>query len=156
MAGSKKSVKVKESKKLRSCDIRQSNSPETVYQQKPTWVFSRADQSGPWAFTKENVGEIVWSKIFPFLRNIESQTWEEILIGSKKQHHTIPIEKLNKCARDRMNELNLDCDEVISFRLGNTLRLYGIWEIATCAILWYDKNHSDNDTCVCRSRLKHT
>lgn len=153
MAGSKNRIK---SAKPRSHDIRQSSFPETVYLQRPTWIFSRADQSGRWAFTKENIGDAVWSKILPFLRNIESQTWEEILIGANKQNHTIPIEKLNKCARDRMDELKLDCDEVISLRLGGNLRLYGVWQLAACAILWYDNDHGDNNTCVCRSRLKHT
>lgn len=153
MVGSKNKIKSAES---RSHDIRRSSFPEAVYRQRPTWVFSRSDQSGRWAFTRENVGDAVWSKILPFLRSIESQTWEEILIGANKQHHTIPIDKLNKCARDRMDALKLDCDEVISLRLGGTLRIYGVWQVAACAILWYDDGHGDNDTCVCRSKLKHT
>lgn len=153
MAASRKKIK---SKQPKSHDIRQVNFPEHVYQQKPSWVFSRGDRSGRWAFTRESVGDDLWDKIIPFLQSIETQTWNDILVGASKQHHTIPVSDLNKCAQDRMDELKLDCDEVISLRLGGTLRLYGVWQISTCAILWYDSDHGDNDTCVCRSRLKHT
>ena len=47
-----------------------------------------------------------------------------------------------------MVELKLDFDEVISLRLGGTIRLYGVRQISSCAILWYDDDHGDNDTCV--------
>lgn len=152
MPGSKREIK---SQNPPSHEIRQEYFPESIYQQKPSWIFSRADQSGRWAFTKGNIGDVVWDKILPFLQSMESQTWAQIL-RTNSQNHTIPCEKLNKCAQDRMKALKLDCDEVISLRLGGKLRLYGVWQLSACAILWYDNDHGDNDTCVCRSYLRHT
>ena len=137
-------------------EVRFGGNPDTVYQHKPSWTFTQSDKSGKWAFSQENIGEEFWNLIFPFFQSIGTQTWNEILIGSKKQHHTIDVESLNKCAKDRLAELHIECDEVISLRLGGKTRIYGIWQLSTCSILWYDCDHGDNDTCVCRSKLKHT
>ena len=78
-------------------------------------------------------------------------TWGQILLEGKKQNHSIVPEKLNKCARDRLIELRVEAEAIYSLRLGGTLRLYGYMNGATYSILWYDEDHGDNDTCVCRS-----
>lgn len=137
-------------------EVRYGGNPDTVYKQYPSWTFVQCDRNGRWAFNKENVGENFWDTVLPFFQSIGTQTWNDILLRAKKQHHIIPVEELNKCARDRLKELQIECDEVISLRVGSTIRIYGKWQMATCSVLWYDRNHGDNDTCVCRSSLKHT
>lgn len=153
--GSKKK-KIKQGGQPPKREIRDGGNPESVYKMHPTWNFHICDKEGKWAFTSENRGEDIWKKIIPFLSNLETQTWNEILIGAKKKNHTIKIENLNKCARKRLNSLHLTPDEVISLSLDGNIRIYGVWYLSTCCLLWYDKDHKDNDDCVCRSRKKHT
>ncbi|WP_333309597.1 hypothetical protein [Microcoleus sp. N9_A2] len=76
------------------------------------------------------------------LTNFESMTWREILVDSKKQNHTVPINKLSKLARERLSEINLDdLDELTSLRLSATERIWGILNQGVMELLWWDPNH---------------
>lgn len=125
--------------------------PDSILQYHPSWAFNKVDFEGKWGFSNEDF----WSIILPQMRQFESQTWAEIS-SAKKQNHTISIEELNKCARDRLEKLNIFEDEIFSLRFDGTTRLYGLRETNTFVILWYDNKHGDNDTCVCRSHKKGT
>ena len=83
-------------------------------------------------------------------------TWGEILIKGNKQNHYIDVGSLNKIARDRLADLQIEAEDICSLRLGGKLRLYGLLIGSVYHILWYDDSHGDSDTCVCRSKLKHT
>ncbi len=86
------------------------------------------------------------------LANFESRTWNEILVVSKKQNHTIPIEDLSKEAKARLEELKLDdVDEVVSLHLSGKERVFGIRQDIALTLLWWDPDHK-----VCPSILKHT
>ena len=63
---------------------------------------------------------------------------------------------LIKIARDRLYELHIEAEAIMSLRINATHRLYGYLEGAVFHILWFDPNHGDNDNCVCRSHKKHT
>lgn len=66
------------------------------------------------------------------------------------------VSTLNKIAVDRLNELEIEVDSLVSLTLSGTHRLYGYIVDAVFYVLWYDDNHGDNATCVCRSHKKHT
>ncbi len=155
MAASKKDRQIKYGGNP-SREIRTGANPNSIYSCTPSWNFHLCDKSGAWAFTQERLNDVFWKKVLPFLSSLESMTWNEILIGAKKEHHTISIEKLNSCAQKRLNELNQYPDSLVSLRLGGTIRIYGILEVSTLCILWYDDNHGNNNDCVCRSFEKHT
>ena len=89
----------------------------------------------------------------PKLQSYEQQTWGEI---EGKKNHFIDVETLNKCAQDRLEELKIIEDQIFSLRLNGSLRIYGLRPKSALIILWYDNNHGNNNTCVCRSNLKHT
>jgi hypothetical protein len=90
------------------------------------------------------------------LKALESQTWNEILVKDKKQNHAIDVDDLNKAAQDRLAELYIEAESLISLRVTGNHRLYGYMMGNVFNILWYDDEHGDNKTCVCRSYLKHT
>lgn len=156
MAASRK--KIIKQRETPSIGIRVAEDPDKFYGSHPSWSFSSCDvdSSIQWAFCQERLADRFWDKIFPKLREFEKMTWGQILLEGKKQNHSIVPEKLNKCARDRLIELRVEAEAIYSLRLGGTLRLYGYMNGATYSILWYDEDHGDNDTCVCRSFLKHT
>ncbi len=83
-------------------------------------------------------------------------TWSEIIVKANKQNHSIDVDSLNKVAQDKLAKLHIEAESLLSLRLRGTIRLYGFMVGPVYSILWYDDDHGDNNTCVCRSSLKHT
>lgn len=155
MAAFKKEKKIKAVHSLNECTIRQISDPFIYYEKNPSWSFSTCD-SEAWAFDSTNVGDSFWSEIMPRLISWESMTWKDILLVNKKNNHSIDPHSLSKIAQDRLAKKKCEAESIISLRLNGTHRLYGYITDGIFYILWYDSNHGDNSTCVCRSHKKHT
>lgn len=154
MATSKKK-KVVQKENPCNARVRQIENPEAFYREYPTWSFNSCD-TDMWGFTSYNVGEAFWSEILPYLRSLETRTWNDILIVAKKQNHTIDTKQLSILAQKRLAERHIEKDSIISLRLSGTHRIYGFMQGRAFNILWYDSDHGDNETCVCRSHKKNT
>lgn len=155
MAASNKSKIVKQSQRPREKYIAQDFDPSQYYHENPAWSFANIDQE-MWAFTENHIGDLFWSRILPRLRDFESQRWSEILITNKKLNHAIDVQDLNKNAQDRLVHRFIEADSLISLRITGKHRIYGYMTGRVFNILWYDDDHGDNDSCVCRSHKKHT
>lgn len=155
MADSKKDKKIKQKQIPKGKSIAQGGDPEQYYSQNPAWTFANSDQK-MWAFSQEHIGELIWGEIFPKLQALETQTWSEILVKNKKHNHALNLDDLNKIAQDRLAAKYIEAESLISLRLTGNHRLYGYMTGRVFNILWYDDDHGDNNTCVCRSFLKHT
>lgn len=155
MAASRKEKLVKQKEMPKGKGIVQRANPEQYYMQTPAWTFTNADQD-MWTLTREHCGDLFWSEILPRLRAFETQTWSEILVQAKTHNHALNLDDLNKVAQDRLVYLHIEAESLISLRLSATHRLYGYMSGKVFNILWYDTEHGDNSTCVCRSHLKHT
>lgn len=153
MAASKKFVKQKENPKERY--IGRTENPEKFYHQNPSWNFHTCDKNN-WSFSKDTADSCFWNEILPHLQGWETQTWSSILVGAKKQNHSIDITSLNKTAKQILEERYIEYDSIYSLRLTGTHRLYGFIVGPVFNILWFDKDHGDNDTCVCKSKKPHT
>lgn len=153
MGSKKKVVAQKEMPKGKT--IAQGGNPERYYSENPAWAFAIID-TDKWAFSEEHIGGAIWGEIIPKLKGFETQTWNEILQISKKQNHSLDLNQLNKVAQERLAELHIEAESLISLRLTATHRLYGYMSGHIFNILWYDDDHGDNNTCVCRSHKKHT
>lgn len=154
MAGfKKKQVKQKEIPGEKS--VTQRENPNSFFDKNPAWAFSRCDKD-QWSFTRESVERFFWDEILPFFRNMELRTWADILRNSAKQNHAIDTGSLNSVAQKRLAELHIEEEAIYSLRLQGTHRLYGYMDGNTFVIVWFDPNHGDNNTCVCRSHKKHT
>lgn len=137
-----------------SFEIIQKEDPDSFYSLMPSWNFSSSDNES-WSFEQESVGLLFWDEILPRLRNWEKCRWKDIL-SDKTHNHPIDVKKLNKCARARLSALHIEAEAIYSLRLNGTHRIYGLINKGVFNILWFDTDHGDNDTCVCRSYLKHT
>lgn len=155
MAGSKKDKRIIQKEFPKGKSIVQGGNPSQYYSQNPAWTFANSDQD-MWAFSKEHVGEMIWTEIIPRLRALETQTWSEILVRDKKQNHSLDLNDLNRVAQDRLITRYIEAESLISLRVTGTHRLYGYMTGRVFNILWYDDEHGDNSKCVCRSHLKHT
>lgn len=129
--------------------------PNAYFLQFPSWCFHTCDNS-EWIFSKEKVGDSFWDEILPFLKNIEMRTWGEILNDSSKQNHLIEPSELNRIAQKRLEDMYVEAESILSLRLSGKHRIYGYLIGSVFNILWYDNDHGDNNTCVCRSHKKHT
>lgn len=154
MAGSKKK-QIKQKEIPGGKGVIQRENPNSFFDKSPAWAFSRCD-TGQWSFTKEAIEDFFWNEILPFLQNMERRTWSDIFRNAAKQNHLIDAASLNLVAQKRLAELHIEEEAIYSLRLQGTHRLYGYMDGSTFVILWFDPNHGDNDTCVCRSHKKHT
>lgn len=155
MAASKKEKKIKVAASLKDSNIRQVNDPTIYYKKHPSWSFLTCD-SEAWPFNASNVGDSFWSEIMPRLISWESMTWNDILLVNKKSNHSIDPSSLSKAAQDRLVEKKCEAGSIVSLRLSGAHRLYGYITDGIFYVLWYDSDHGDNPTCVCRSHKKHT
>lgn len=151
----KKSKNVKITPAVHKKEPITSVNPQNFYRLCPAWSFSHSDCK-MWSFCEEVLSSIYWSEIHPFLRSLETQAWGSILSNSNNKHHFIKVETLNQCAINRLSELHIEAESILSLRLQGQHRLYGYMDGRVFNILWFDLNHGDNDTCVCRSNKKHT
>ncbi|MCI8354169.1 MAG: hypothetical protein HFI47_03665 [Lachnospiraceae bacterium] len=153
MADCKK--KIKPHKTPKGNNIGQGGNPDQYYSQRPAWNFSSCDKE-KWSIYSKAVQNIFWDEILPHLQAWETQTWGNILVDAKKQNHSIDIKSLNKDATDRLIDLYIEAEALISLRLNGTHRIYGYMNNAVFNILWIDLDHGDTPLCVCRSYKKHT
>lgn len=117
---------------------------------RPAWRVSKLEENGPFGWHR--VGGARVSEILARLRGFETMSWSEILIAAKKQHHTIPLERLSKPARGRLVQINLDDrDSLISLRLSSKERIWGFLAESTFYLVWWDPEHR-----VCPATQKHT
>lgn len=155
MGGSKRNKRVKQKETPKDHFVAQREDPQQYYDKSPSWNFNNCDNE-QWAFTQESVGDSFWTEILPNLQAWETQTWSEILVTHKKFNHGIDVNRLNKIAQDRLAERYIEAESIISLRLTGKIRIYGYMVGSVFNLLWYDCNHGDNTTCVCRSHKKHT
>ena len=141
--------------RIRSRQVVVAKNPDEYYSMHPTWGFSSCDTE-QWPLCQEYAGTSFWNLILPRMKHLETMTWAEILVKDNKHNHSISTESLNKVAQDRLKAKYVEQDAVISLTLDATSRLYGYMNGSTFYILWFDSHHGDNDSCVCRSRLKHS
>lgn len=132
--------------------------PESSMRQHLSWSIADCDTDPAirWSLHRERLSEVLWDTILPKLREFESMTMSAVFIEGKKQNHGIDVWELNKEARDRLEALHIEAEAVHCLRLGGQLRLYGYLDGAVYHIIWYDDDHGDNQTCVCRSHKRHT
>lgn len=150
-----KEKRVKQKEVPKSRYVGQTKDPNHYYTKHPAWNFNSCDTE-LWPFTEENIGVAIWNEILPHLKAFETRTWSDILITAKKQNHSINVSELNKTAQKRLTEKFIEQESIISLRLTGTHRIYGYIVESVFNVLWYDSDHGDNDSCVCRSHQKHT
>jgi hypothetical protein len=101
----------------------------------PVWRFQMLDLDGPFGWRKCHDFEVVMHR----LRNFETMKWSEI-IGAKS--HVIPVDQLGNEAQVRLQELRLDdLDNLVSLRITQASRVFGILDGHCCKLLWWDPEH---------------
>ena len=123
-------------------------SPDSYMTKKPTWNFSRIDTEY-WSIHNDFI-----QKIMPTLIDFERMTGHEIVSASKghgsgSKSHSVEIRRLIKKAQERLLELHIHDDSLMSLRMTGKDRLWGVLDSGSFYILWYDSKHE-----ICPSNNK--
>lgn len=129
--------------------------PTDFYKRKVSWGFSSCDEQNWPVIDPNNINHFL-DEVLPHLKALESLTWNAVFMRDPKGNHSIATEQLNKVARDRLDDLCIEAEYVRVLHLTGKRCLYGIVVNSVFYLLWYDRDHGDNKTCVCRSKLKNT
>ncbi|MGK7944954.1 MAG: hypothetical protein AB4058_10850 [Microcystaceae cyanobacterium] len=126
------------------------SNPEEYYNHHPSWRVSKIQVVDPFGWhTLDGVKlEYVRAKLSHF----ESMIWREILLDSKKQNHTVSVDKISKTAQDHLRDIGLDdLEKLTSLHLSGEERVWGFIIQGVMNLLWWDPNHQ-----VYPSHKKHT
>lgn len=102
--------------------------------------FDRVDTDGPWCPSRDPES---WKKtLLPAIRNFESMTVHEAFTGGHPgKDYPSTDGMIKKTAKDRLEHLDLDDQDISRLRIGGTGRLYGFRRSAFFHVLWWDPNH---------------
>jgi hypothetical protein len=75
------------------------------------------------------------------LSSLETMTWREILVTARKHNHFCNVDELSKPAREIIDRGWEGADRVLSVRLTNLKRIWGIFEDGVLYLLWWDPDH---------------
>lgn len=75
------------------------------------------------------------------LASLESMTWNDILVVAKKQNHFCTVAGLCREAQENLEQDWQGADRVLSIRLTNVKRVWGIIEQGVFYLLWWDPDH---------------
>jgi len=113
------------------------------------WSFSIYDPD--LRYPNESHKTISFHRIATAIKYCESRTWVDIEANHKRDH-PINIDQLEKFARDRLEELQLnDFEVLLSLHFNGRCRLWGIRNQTLFQVLWLDPDH-----LICVSHKKHT
>ena len=105
-----------------------------------SWGVSMLDRHGPFghAISADDVAEIL-----DFLKQIEKQTWNEVLKNRRDGgNHEVEVRLIQKAAQKRLKDRDLDdIDTLISLRMGAKKRIWGVRQGAVFRLLWWDPKH---------------
>ena len=97
----------------------------------------------------EPVGSGSLQEVIEKLQEFEKKNWNEIIRGGS---HPIPVTDIMKPARDRLQTIHKDdTDELMSFRLTGTNRVWCIRQLNVMKVLWWDPDHQ-----ICPAPKKRT
>lgn len=135
---------------------RPDHNPSSTNDQTIVWMLGILDKGGNWSF-KGISDQEWWDAILPKLQGFESMTWAEIMsaAGGKSKgtnSHPVKCKNLSRNAQKRLKKIGLnDVSELFSLRLSGTVRIYGIRDGRALKLLWYDRDHGNQNNAVCPS-----
>jgi hypothetical protein len=101
------------------------------------WRFSGADRGGPFCWAVQPAEK--FQEVLEKLQEFEAKNWAEIIAGKS---HPVAVKDLCKDARDRLGDIERDdVDELMSFRLTGTNRVWCVQSGHVMRVLWWDPDH---------------
>ncbi len=112
------------------------------------WRFSACDKGGPWAWTNLNPAD-KYKEVVEKLHSFETMTETVMRQGGS---HPVALDNIAGDAVQRLREIQQDdLDELMSFRLTGTNRVWCVRDRNIMRVLWWDPDHQ-----VSPAKKKHT
>lgn len=108
-------------------------------QAKPSWRLSNLRMAPPYGWGR--ISRTDMQAVVNHLASLETMTWNDILVVGKKQNHYCEVSGLSKDARQNIERDWQGADRVLSIRLTNVKRMWGIVEQGVFYLLWWDPDH---------------
>ncbi len=124
--------------------------PGTFNDQRPAWRIGQMECRDLYSWHAMSGAKLL--EVREKLGNLESMTWNQILVEARKQNHAVLVRQLSPAAQKRLKAIGqADVEELISLHLSGRERVWGIRHGAVLNVLWWDPYHE-----VCPSLKKHT
>jgi hypothetical protein len=124
--------------------------PRSIMDMQPAWRLSNMRMKSPFGWGAITRGDM--QQVIERFKALESMTWSAILVEAKKHNHHCDVggmcKEAQKCLED---DWQGGADEVLTIRLTNKKRVWGVLEGPLVYLLWWDPEHS-----VYPSLKKHT
>ncbi len=122
---------------------RSSAAPEPIDDKYFEWSAGDLDHAyaGEWDW---NLTPAETAQLLAILEDLAGKTWREVRqLNAKghRRHHPQPLGSLCQAAQKRLEELELNLEELFRLRHGSTLRIWGHLVGPVFRIVWYDRNH---------------
>lgn len=107
----------------------------------PAWRIAKLEMCDPFGWHELDSGKL--TEIRQRLTELEKLTWNEILVKNRYWNHAVERYRLSPEAQARLRELHLeDQEELVSLRLSNFERVWGIRIEGAMTLLWWDPTHA--------------
>jgi len=116
--------------------------PDAYLDRQPTWRMGMLELCDPYGWHELNLTGV--SKIQERLKAFESMTWREILFPhntTHRPHHPMPVSKICVKAQARLLTIAPDVDELMSLRISQACRVWGIMNQEVCELIFWDPEH---------------
>lgn len=114
--------------------------PRSIMDQQPAWRLGNMRMEPPFGWdtvTRDDMTQIV-----RHLKGLESMTWSAILIGAKKYNHHCDVAGMSREARACLDDdWQGGADEMLTMRLTNKKRVWGVLDGPIVHLLWWDPEH---------------
>jgi hypothetical protein len=105
----------------------------------PSWRFSRLRMDQPFGWGQVSRAEL--RAVVSHLAALEKMTWNEILVIARKQNHFCAVSQLSKAARENIETDWQNAEQILSIRLTNLKRVWGVMDHGILYLLWWDPDH---------------
>jgi len=124
--------------------------PEPINEKHFQWSVSDIDHEyegewGDWDLKPKETADLL-----SLLEETSKLTWQQVkdlkAAGSRRRgprqlHHSQSVDSICVEARRRLEQLQLEVEEVFRLRHGNKIRVWGHLQGPTFRIVWYDRKH---------------
>ncbi|HEV2642906.1 MAG TPA: hypothetical protein VGT98_09375 [Candidatus Elarobacter sp.] len=115
--------------------------PHSIMDLQPAWRLSNLRMKEPFGWNAIARDDMI--QVVEHLKSLESMTWSAILIGAKKHNHRCDVERMCRAAQTCLIEdWQGGADEILTMRLTNKKRVWGILEGPIVYLLWWDPTHA--------------
>jgi hypothetical protein len=130
--------------------LRVAQEPQSIMEVRPSWRLSNLRMKGPFGW--DSIDRDDMKQVVAHFKSLESMTWSDILVAGRKHNHHCDVGGMSREAQTCIEEdWQGGADDVLTIRLTNRKRVWGILEGPIVYLLWWDPDHD-----VYPSLKKHT